>query len=160
MISHDKQEELYRFVASRFGMNDKPRLHLTGLFTTGGCNGQAVIEAGYNIGYVARQLTDGEMPDGDALEAVYEKLSAPFANYQPVGHDSYWEEDAYHANALHILRVHKELIFRIARELWDLFPEIHQRFGEHAPGMEPATFFREHMGGFAFQWVELDRGKK
>lgn len=151
MITSKNQALLIGAIAERFDMLGKPGLHLSGVsIDTGGLYGQAVIEAGYKIGFVARQLTGVNPPEDEGLEAAYEKFSAPFVNYQPAGGESYWEEDSYHGNALNILKEHKELILRIARELWDFFPELYKRFGQDFQGMDPETFFHEHVSSCVF----------
>lgn len=152
MLSYENNRALFTWLCEKF---DIPTYLEGGLFATGGAKANAIIEAGYNLGYVARQTSDEGKLEEDALLWAYEKAISPLRTRQPVGRESHWEEDAYYGNAYIILRDKKELIFRVARELWVLFPEIYERFGGEYPDLEPANFFRSHTDSCVFQRIEL-----
>jgi hypothetical protein len=144
MITRQQQVELDGWLCAHFGM---PEHFSDGSFMTGGYKGPAVVTAAYNIGVVARERTPTGEPIDAALSTAYDELVKETARYTYSYKERDWDLDANKANFKRIVRDHKELILRVAHELWDLFPEIYARYGSEHPNMEPKAFFGLHTRG-------------
>lgn len=153
MITREQLIELYNELSHHFGLSpDKLTLGIGGFALTGGYSVATIMDAGYNIGFQARQLCGSGPLTDDVIETQFEQLvdcirqSIPGFSGKRIDED----ETIHFMNIERALTKHRDTVLRVARELWELFPQIYVRYGQDHPGLTPEQFFGSCTEGPAF----------
>ncbi len=153
MITREQLIELYNELGHHFGLSpDELTLGIGGFALTGGYSVATIVDAGYNIGFQARQLCGSGPLTDDVIETQFEQLVDCIRQNTPgfTGKRMDEDETIHLMNIERALTKHRDTVLRVACELWELFPQIYVRYGQDHLGLTPEQFFGFYTEGPAF----------
>ena len=153
MIAREQLIKLYNELGHHFGLSpDEITLGIGGFALTGGYSVATIVDAGYNIGFQARQLCGSGPLTDDVIETQFEQLVDDIKRNTPCFTGKHIDEDTalHYTSIVEVLTKHRDTVLRVACELWELFPQIYAEYGQNHLGMTPEDFFDSCTEGPAF----------